>query len=146
MEEPRGSGQSRLHVTAHGVQSIPRFGASPLTSYWVDVTMHEIFRHQLCATRSQGRLRRGTMEHRQRTDKLLVVADESGNIVAAMWPGADSETDPPRREWASQTANQSYEVVVPDELHELAQTDLGKLRLKTDTPEATLIRDEEYNQ
>lgn len=38
MAEPRGSGQSRLHVTAYGIQSIPRFGASPRISYWVDVT------------------------------------------------------------------------------------------------------------
>jgi hypothetical protein len=38
LAEPRGSGQSRLHVTADGTQSIPRFGASPRISYWVDVT------------------------------------------------------------------------------------------------------------
>lgn len=82
------------------------------------------------------------MEYRQRTDKLLVVADESGNIMAAMWPGADSENGPPETGMGIAEGKSAYELVVPEELHELVQTDLGKLRLKTDTPEATLIRDE----
>jgi hypothetical protein len=48
-------------------------------------------------------MRRNTEEYRQRIDKLLVVADESGAIMAAMWPGAGSEDVPTETEWVSTT-------------------------------------------
>ena len=35
--EPRGAGQTQMFVVGHGIQSVPRFGAPPLISYWVDV-------------------------------------------------------------------------------------------------------------
>jgi hypothetical protein len=37
LAEPRGAA-TRMDVVNHGIQSIPRFGAPPLVSYWVTVT------------------------------------------------------------------------------------------------------------
>lgn len=35
--EARGGGEARLDVISYGIRSIPRFGASTLFSYWVEV-------------------------------------------------------------------------------------------------------------
>lgn len=37
MAEPRGGGQTRIDIDSYGIQSVPRFGLPPLTSYWVNV-------------------------------------------------------------------------------------------------------------
>ena len=83
------------------------------------------------------------MEDRQVTDKLVVVADESGNVLSAAWPGGDSEGAPTESGLRLSDDQTAHEVDVPDELYELAQPDLSRFRLQTD-PEATLVQDDEY--
>ncbi|WP_369254417.1 hypothetical protein [Streptomyces sp. R35] len=72
------------------------------------------------------------MERVLRTSKLLVVADESGNIVSAAWPGVQSEGAPPQTGVVLSEGRVAHEVDLPDELYEAARPDLSGYRLRID--------------
>ena len=71
------------------------------------------------------------MEELKRTNKLLVVADESGNIVSGLWPGIQSE-GAPSETGISLSGNQvAHEMDVPDELYQAARPNLNDYYLQS---------------
>lgn len=80
------------------------------------------------------------MEDRKRSDKLLVVTDEAGNVMSATWPGVQSEGAPTETGVRLSAGQSSHEVDVPDELYQLARPDLSGFRVQVDERGAALIR------
>jgi hypothetical protein len=80
------------------------------------------------------------MEDRQRTTKLLLVADESGNVLSATWPGVESEGAPTQVGVRLSEGQVAHEVDVPDELYESARPDLSGYRVRVDEGKPALIR------
>jgi hypothetical protein len=58
------------------------------------------------------------MEALMRKNKMLVVADESGNILAALWPGIQTEGAPSYTGFNLSADQVAYEVEIPAEFHE----------------------------
>lgn len=76
-----------------------------------------------------------------RTNRLVVVADQSGNIRSAMWPGIHSEGAPTQTGIAVPADQVVHEVDVPQELYEAARPDLGDYILQTEEGRpAALVR------
>lgn len=76
-----------------------------------------------------------------RKNKLIVVADESGNIRMAMWPGTQTEGAPSQMGIGLSNGQVAHEVDVPDELYQSARPDLSgySLRIAKGVP-AVLVR------
>jgi hypothetical protein len=64
------------------------------------------------------------MEEFMRKNKMLVVADESGNILAALWPGMQTEGAPSYTGFNLSADQVAYEVEIPGEFYEPAPPDL----------------------
>jgi len=60
----------------------------------------------------------------QKTNKLIVVADENGKIRTALWPGVHSEGAPTETGIGLSSGQVAHEVAVPDELYQLARPNL----------------------
>jgi hypothetical protein len=71
------------------------------------------------------------MKEVTRANKLVVVADESGNIRSAMWPGIQSEGAPTYAGIGVPADQVAHEVDVPKELYEAARPDLSDYILET---------------
>jgi len=80
------------------------------------------------------------MEDRERTTKLLLVTDESGNILSASWPGVQSEGAPTQGGVRLAEGQVAHEVDVPDELYQAARPDLSGYRVRIDEGGPTLTR------
>jgi hypothetical protein len=62
--------------------------------------------------------------------KLVVVADESGKIVSAMWPGIRSSDGPTETGVVVPDNYTSHEVAIPQELFDAARPDLSSYALR----------------
>jgi hypothetical protein len=72
------------------------------------------------------------MNDLQRTSKLLVVADQSGNILSALWPGVQSEGAPSETGISLPDDQVAHEVEVPEELYRAARPELAGYYLRID--------------
>jgi hypothetical protein len=72
------------------------------------------------------------MEIVERTSKLLVVVDKSGEIVAALWPGLQSADAPPQTGVALSEGQVAHEVDLPSEFYQEALPDIAAYRLDVD--------------
>jgi hypothetical protein len=79
------------------------------------------------------------MEDTRRTTKLIVVADESGNILSALWPGVQSEGAPTETGISLSTGRVAHEVEVPEELYQLARPNLADYYLRLEERELPVI-------
>lgn len=71
------------------------------------------------------------MEELMRKNRMLVVADESGNILAALWPGIQTVGAPSYTGFNLSADQVGYEVEIPAEFHEAAPPDLTHYYLQT---------------
>lgn len=76
-----------------------------------------------------------------RTAKLLVVTDESGSIVSALWPGVSSEGAPTETGVSLEEGQSAHEVDVPPELFESTRPDIGRYRLQLETGGQAVLYD-----
>jgi hypothetical protein len=74
--------------------------------------------------------------------KLIVVADESGRIVSAMWPGIRSDGAPTETGFMVPDNYTSHEVAVPQELYDAARPDLSSYALRA----GKLVKAEDASQ
>jgi hypothetical protein len=75
-----------------------------------------------------------------RENKMLVVADESGTILAALWPGIQTEGAPSYTGFNLSADQVAYEVEIPAELHESAPPDLTHYYLQKSMGGPALLR------
>ncbi|MEU4704270.1 hypothetical protein [Nonomuraea dietziae] len=80
------------------------------------------------------------MKQKQRTSKMLVVADESGRIISAAFPGVQSDGAPTETGLILAGVQVAHEVEVPEELKGDDRPDLSIYRLRLDGDHATLER------
>lgn len=81
------------------------------------------------------------MKHVTRTTKLIVLADGSGQIRSAMWPGVQTEGAPTYVGMNIPAGHQVHEVDVPKELYEAARPSLSDYVLENSKGgPATLVR------
>jgi hypothetical protein len=80
------------------------------------------------------------VEDRERKTKMLVVADESGTILTALWPGVESEGAPTSVGLRLSADQAAHEVDVPEEVYEAARPDLSGYRIRADEGGPALIR------
>jgi hypothetical protein len=81
------------------------------------------------------------VEDRERTTKMLVVADAYGNILTAMWPGVETEGAPTAVGVRLSAGQVAHEVDVPEEVYQLARPDLSSYRVEVRGGSPELIRD-----
>lgn len=80
------------------------------------------------------------MEELMRRDKMLVVADEAGNVLAALWPGIQTEGAPSYTGFNLSADQVAYEVEIPAEFHQAAPPDLTQYYLQTVMGGPALLR------
>ncbi|GGS93009.1 hypothetical protein [Streptomyces violaceus] len=66
------------------------------------------------------------------SSKLVVVVNESGEIVAATWPGVRTEGAPLQTGMLLSEGQAAHEVELPEELYRTPQADLSGYRLRID--------------
>lgn len=72
------------------------------------------------------------MEDRTRSSRLLVVTDETGKILSALWPGVQSEGAPTETGISLSAGRTAHEVDIPDELYASARPDIAEYRIRVD--------------
>lgn len=78
-----------------------------------------------------------------RTTKLLVVTDESGKILSALWPGVASEGAPTETGISLEEGQSAHEVDVPPELYGSSRPDLGRYRMRVETDGRAVLYDKD---